>query len=385
MTVRDRPQRTPEDRGDDDELGVLLGPTDPAGVASNLAAGLEASGHAVRTVVWEPSPYGYRHDAVVERLSQRLRFAAGVGRHEDVVHTFGGRSWVPYADLALARLRGATCVVQYNGTDARSVEIAHRLHPARARIVDPGLDRNVRLHRRLAGRVAHAAAVQDLELVSYLIGNYQRIYVLPFAIDLAALDRAAAEAATPATTGPLRVFHAPSNRRVKGSDLIEDAVRVAASQADIELVTLTNVPHSAVLDRLARVDVVVDQLNAETPGVLAAEAMALDKPVLCEYDERKLASFARPTPVVAVDADTLAERLVELARDAGLRERLGAEGRDYARGIHAPAAAARAAAAMYRHVRTASPGIYEVGPEGRVSAVVGAEALTPALERAVGT
>jgi hypothetical protein len=354
---------------DGDRLRVLLGPTDPAGVASNLAQGLRDAGHEARMVVWEPSPYGYRHDETVEDLPRRLRFATRAGRHADAIHTFGGRSWVPYVDLLLARARGRTCVVQYNGTDARTSDIAGRLHPARARIVDPARDRNIAAHRRVAGRIANAAAVQDLELVSYLTDSYARIYVLPFAIDLPALERAAAEAPPPsASRGPLRIFHAPSNRRVKGSDLIEAAVEAAAAAtADVELVTVTGASHAKVLAQLTRADVVVDQLNAETPGVLAAEAMALGKPVLCEHDERKLASFARPTPVVAVDAATLAERLVELAADPAERERLSLAGREYARRVHAPAAAARAALAMYAHARTAAPGVYEVDPAGSIS------------------
>jgi hypothetical protein len=317
-------------------------------------------------VVWEPSPYGYRHDTTLGGAASRLRFALGTAGGHDVLHAFGGRSWVPYLDVLAARARGRTCVVQYNGTEVRCSRIARRLHPARARAVDPAGDRSTRIHRRAAGRVAHAALVQDLELASYLLDDYRAVYVVPFAIDLPALDEVEAGTAPSVPGAPRRVLHAPSSRRVKGSDLIEAAMCAAAEEVPFEPVTLSGAPHSAVLAELARADLVVDQLNCEAPGVLAAEAMALGKPVLCEYDAAKLASFARPTPVVQITPQTVAERLVELLRNTDSRMDLARRGREYARRTHAPIAAARAAGAAYKHARVASDGLFEIAPDGSV-------------------
>ncbi|MEX1141149.1 MAG: hypothetical protein WD993_03985 [Thermoleophilaceae bacterium] len=351
---------------DDRRLRVLLGPTDPAGVACNLGQGLQELGHTVEVVVWEPSPFGYRHDVSLGSAWKRLRYALGAGRTHDVLHMFGGRSVLPYLDLVTARARRRLPIVQYNGTDARCSGIAAELHPARARIVEPGRDRNIRVHRRVAGRIAHAAIVQDLELVSYLVGSYRSIYVMPFAIDLPAIDRAAAAHPPVGSGSALRVLHAPSNRRVKGSDRIEASIRAAAVEVGLELVTVSRAQHSEVLAEVGRADLVVDQLNSETPGVLAAEAMALGKPVLVEFDERKLATFARPTPAVPITADNLAARLIALARDPAERASLGESGKAYARAVHAPVGAARAAEAVYRHVARRQPGIFEAGPDGVV-------------------
>lgn len=348
---------------------VLLGPADPAGVASNLALGLDELGHGADVVVWEASPFAYRYDAALGGVGNRLRFAASAGRRHDVLHAFGGRSWVPYLDLVAARARRRTCVVQYNGTDVRCSTIAHGLHPARARIVDGSGDRKTRAHRRVAGRIAKAALVQDLELASYLLDDYDAIYVLPFAIDLPALERAEAAAPDlPADAAP-RIFHAPSKRWVKGSDAIEAAIATVSADLPLEAVTITGTRHSEVLAELALADVVVDQLNCEAPGVLAAEAMALGKPVLCEYDESRLAPFARPSPVVAIAPETVADRLAELLDDQPRQRKLGEEGRAYARRVHAPRAAARAAEAVYAHVEEGREGVFEAAPDGTISAL----------------
>jgi hypothetical protein len=304
------------------------------------------------------SPFAYRFDRRIETRRELFRFGLLEAPRFDVLHALGGGSWLAYTDLAFSRLRGGTAVMQYNGSDCRTSDVARRLHPARARIVDPSRDRSVRLHRRLSGLASSAAVVQDLELVDYLRGSHRRIYVAPFAIDLDAIERMR-PTSVPSASDRVRVFHAPSSRRIKGSDAIEREVAAAAEEAPIDFVTLTARPNREVLEGIASSDVVIDQLNAEVPGVFSAEAMALEKPVLCECDPRKLASFARPCPVVPITEGTLRERLLELASDPDRRRELGEEGRLYATTLHDPDRAARAAERVYAHGRTAAPGVYE--------------------------
>ena len=340
-------------------MRIVLGPSDPAGVGSALAGGLRARGHDADVVTLVASPWGFRSDRVVGTRLGAARFAFGRARRYDVMHVLGGRSWLFYADILAARARGRLAVIQYNGSDCRTSDIATALHPARARIVDPARDRGVRRHRRLGARTARAAVVQDLELVDYLRNDFERIYVAPFAIDMAAVEAARSPSGS-SDRGPLRVLHAPSHRGIKGSGLVEDAAR----DASIELVTVSGRPHRDALAAVAGSDLVVDQLNSETPGVLSAEAMALGKPVICEYAEDKLAPFARPCPVVAAAPETLEARLLELASDADRRRELGEAGREYATRVHDPAVAAAAAEAVYEHARQGEPGIYEAGPGG---------------------
>lgn len=340
-------------------MRIVLGPADPAGTGSALAGGLRAHGHDVDVVTFIASPWGFRSDRVVGTGLGAARFALRDAPRFDVMHVMGGRSWLFYADLLAARARGRLGLIQYNGSDCRTSDIAGALHPARARIVDPARDRELRLHRRLGARAARAAVVQDLELVDYLRDDFARIYVAPFAIDMPAIERARETSGRTRDQAP-RVLHAPSHRAVKGSELIEAAAR----SVDIELVTVSGRPHDEILAAVADADLVIDQMNAETPGVLSAEAMASGKPVISEYAEVKLASFARPCPVVAATPETLQARLLELAADPQRRRELGEAGREYATRVHAPEAAAAAAQAIYEHARGAAPGIYESGPDG---------------------
>jgi hypothetical protein len=124
------------------------------------------------------------------------------------------------------------------------------------------------------------------------------------------------------------------------------------------------VAHAEVLAATARADIVIDQINAEVPGVLPAEAMALGKAVICEYDSRKLAPFARPCRVVEASAGTLAARLRELVRDPPRRRDTGAAGRRYAASVHVPLSAAKAAEHVYRHAPRRERGVFEATAAG---------------------
>lgn len=347
-------------------LRVALGPMDMAGTARALADGLIARGHRPAVIVWRESPYGYRADRLVATRAARLRFAVDAPLSFDVLHGQGGRTWVSYADMILARAAGRTCLIQYNGSDARTPEIAARAHPARARAVDPLQASSVRRHRRLGGRIAHAAVVQDLELATYLLEDYRRIFVVPLAIDLAQIDRVRGTAAAHRRHGhrPLRILHAPSNPVIKGTARIERAVASVAEREAVELLLVSGRPHGEVLGAIAKADLVIDQLNSETTGVLSAEAMALEKPVLCEYQPRMLAPSARGTPVVPVTGDELGARLLELCVDEARRRELGRRGREYVLRVHAPERAAAALERVYRRGRGYRAGVYEARPDG---------------------
>ena len=343
---------------------MALGPMDMAGTVRALADGLMARGHHAEVIVWRPSPYGYRADRTVATRAARLRFAASTPFRFDVLHGQGGRTWLSYVDMVVGRAAGRTCLIQYNGSDARTPDIAARAHPARARAVDPSQASSVRRHRRLGARVAQGAVVQDLELATYLLADFQRIFVVPFAIDLAMIDQVRAVSPASAASRPLRVLHAPSNPAIKGTALIEGAVASLAGRQAVELLLISGKSHQEVLAAIAGADVVIDQLNSETTGVLSAEAMALGKPVLCEYEPLRLAPSARPSPVVPITSENLGERLLDLCTDDDRRRRLGREGREYVLRLHAPERAAAALEQVYRHGPRCAAGVYEVRPDG---------------------
>ena len=168
-----------------------------------------------------------------------------------------------------------------------------------------------------------------------IVGSYDAAHwireaeVVPPGIDLSAI-----EPVPPRADGPVRVAHAALSRRRKGTELVV----AACEELGLELDVIENVRHDEVGPRLARGDIVVDQLNSGWYGLFAIEAMAYGKPVVGYiHDEaatRTAAAFGVDLPIVRTTKETLAADLRPLLKSAEERQALGAAGRSYVERVH---------------------------------------------------
>ncbi len=132
----------------------------------------------------------------------------------------------------------------------------------------------------------------------------------------------------------IRILHAPSNRDLKGTFHIEEAIeRLQSRGYPVELVLLENVSHDVVISELARADIVVDQLILGWYGVFSIEAMATGKPVLC-YIKPEMLDRYPSLPVISTNATNLCDDLERLIGDGQLRVELGKRGREYIESVH---------------------------------------------------
>jgi glycosyltransferase involved in cell wall biosynthesis len=141
----------------------------------------------------------------------------------------------------------------------------------------------------------------------------------------------------PAGDGRVLAVHAPSSRRKKGTE----SIIAACEEVGVELDIVEGVKHDQAIERFARADVILDQLNAGWYGLFAIESMALAKPVLAflrpDAVERTEAAFGTRVPVVNVTAETLAARLRELVESGPEeRRRIGEASRAYVEDVHDP-------------------------------------------------
>lgn len=345
---------------------VLLAPIETAGVAGALARGLRRRGHDAELAVFAPHPFGYPHDRVVGTGYAR-RAAAGLRaplRH-DVLHWQFGTTFLEFLDAVWARPWRRTQLMHYWGDDVRTREVTSRLHPGRARAFDqmPRDDRTVRRRLRLAGRLCAAALVSDLELAAHARPWFRAVYLVPTPLELPP-DVGPAPSALPGE-GPI-VLHAPSDAAIKGTREITAVLDAVAARRPLRPRLVRGVARAQVLAEVARADVVVDQLNSDTPGVFALEAMALGVPVLTEYDPDMLAPFAREAPLVRVTPDTLEAELERLLDDAERRTEIAVAGLEYVAAVHDAERVAAALEHVYAHAARRPRGLFQAGPDGVV-------------------
>lgn len=347
------------------------------GNPGGLAAAERELGLESTTIALQDPPFGYPADSVVwDELDRplvcelkRWRLLWHAVRDFDVVHfNFGStiapqriprdapgvetagrlrdRSFRAYSalleqvDLPVLRRAGKAIFVTFQGDDARQGDVSRQLAVNGAVEVGPGhytpeSDRDKR--RRIARFDRHADGIYAL--------NPDLLRVLPARasfVPYANLDLRAWQPA-PSRGGerPL-VLHAPTNRGVKGTRFVLDAVlRLQAEGVAFDFELVEGLTHAEAKAMYARADLVVDQLLVGWYGGLAVEAMALGRPVVAYLREEDLellpAEMRAEIPVISAEPATIHNVLKDLltARRGELAE-IGRRGREYVQRWHDP-------------------------------------------------
>lgn len=134
--------------------------------------------------------------------------------------------------------------------------------------------------------------------------------------------------------GPPVVLHLPSKSMMKGSHLIDPVLQELADAGVIRYRREMNVPHERVPDLLREADIFVDQLGMGILGVAAIEAMAAGVPVVTDPGPEALTAYGVEVPLVAVNPDTLADGIRDLAVNADRWQHLSESGPSFARTFH---------------------------------------------------
>jgi glycosyltransferase involved in cell wall biosynthesis len=283
-----------------------------AGIGWTNVQALRRKGIDARLVVFNTQPAHPEADEnlnlprgpVWRRQAMQFRALAKLLPSTDVFHFYFGLTLVPkriqFPILKAARKKS---VFHFVGSDIRGKtpdELAY-------------------------GRLADAQIVGSYDAARWI----PEAEVVPPGIDLSAI-----EPVPPRADGPVRVAHAALSRRRKGTELVV----AACEELGLELDVIENVRHDEVGSRLARADIVVDQLNSGWYGLFAIEAMAYGKPVVGYiHDEaatRTAAAFGVDLPIVRTTKETLATDLRALAGSDEERRSRGASGRAYAERVH---------------------------------------------------
>ena len=142
--------------------------------------------------------------------------------------------------------------------------------------------------------------------------------------------------------GPLVIGHAPTNRSIKGTDRLQEAVnRLQREGHSVELRLIEGLDHSSAQREFKKVDIMVDQLIIGWYGVLAVELMALGKPVIAFVGGKGLKGVPKKMltslPVINTNNTSIYDKLRECVKLG--RSRLGVigmKGVEYVRRWHDP-------------------------------------------------
>lgn len=145
--------------------------------------------------------------------------------------------------------------------------------------------------------------------------------------------------------GPVRIVHAPSNPKRKGTPVIRAAIESLRRRYEIEYIELSGRTHAEVLAEIQRCDFVVDQLNGEGPcGGLATEAATFAKAAVVGTHTDDIWRMFGPDelpPVMRCENDEVEAAIERLIVDRELRLSIGERAREFVHRFWTPAEVAR--------------------------------------------
>jgi glycosyltransferase involved in cell wall biosynthesis len=327
---------------------ILHAPADIGGHARGLSLAERSLGLVSDVAVFSPQRWGYEADIdlcagidvpIPVRMARRAVFLREALERYDVFHFNYGQTLMQVRqlgrvldELPLLRRRGRKVLVTFQGCDLRPFSECFCRRPGCVR-TSP--------YRRLAGERALAYA----DKVLYLNPDLGRWLDGGEFFPYANVDPHAIEPPPFRADAELVVVHAPTDRSIKGTRHVVEAVGLLRAEGiPVRLDLLEGLTHGGVRERTAAADVVVDQLLIGWYGGFAVEAMALGKPVICFIREEEN-PFSDALPIVRASPSTLVDRLRELLRDADRRRALGEASRRFAEREHDPRMLARRALA----------------------------------------
>ncbi len=136
----------------------------------------------------------------------------------------------------------------------------------------------------------------------------------------------------------LRLVHAPTNPRLKGTPSLTPVVRRLEQEGLIDYRELRGIPNAEMPAVLAEADVVLDQFRTGDYGVGACETMAAGRVVLAHVTDqvRRVVEdrAGMPLPVVETTLDSLEEVLRDIAERRDHYRAVAQSGPEFVRRLH---------------------------------------------------
>lgn len=365
-------------------MRVIHAPSVIAGNAIGLSRAEQAIGLDSRVIAALPHAFGYQPDVTWARSRLAIEFRRRsllryVLANADVVHFNFGSSLYPrtldddrapvhlraaYAlhnllarpfelrDLRAIRAHGIGIVVTFQGDDARQGTSDRHWLVDESGNYGPASDAAKARRIRVWDSFAHAIFALNPDLLDHLPA---RAAFLPYSAFDPRQVTYEPRQANPRFSHerPMRIVHAPSDRRTKGTRFVEAAIADLQRRGlPVSLSLVEGMSHQQALQTYRRADVLVDQLLTGWYGGLAVECMAMGIPALAYLDPADVArvpsAMAEAIPVLDIRPEHAPEALEQAM---GMLEREGSDwgrrSRAYVERFHDPAAIAERLVPVY--------------------------------------
>ncbi|MGG3881147.1 hypothetical protein [Bacillus smithii] len=276
-------------------MNILYGLISICGLNTTFAKAIDEIGHYAKSISFlkhrfEKADIDFDINMFTkpEKIKIRQKLFEEHKDKYDIFHFFFAHTFLyDQEDLPYLSSKGKKLFMHHNGTDVRLPSVLEKFNPyAELMYKDFFVDEDqVIKYVKNCAKCIPTAIVQDLELAEYVIPFYDNVEILPLPIDLSlgkyCIENYDYKPITKSLNRKLKIIHAPTNRKFKGTDYIIDVMKKLLSKRnDIEFTVIDNPNHNDFLKELAQGDIIIDHILYGTYGMLSIEAMALKKPVI---------------------------------------------------------------------------------------------------------
>jgi hypothetical protein len=277
-------------------MRVLHLPTLVGGMAWGLAQGERRLGLDSKVLITQENFLRYPYDislrwdkrGAIGRFISSLRAFLKYRNKFDVFHFNYGSTLIDFRTYGIFHWdlpfypKDKKVVFTYNGCDARQkyktikrvgIASCHEKDCYGGICNDEGRDRmrEKRIHR--VSKYAHHIFAVNPDLLYFLPENISSF--LPYTI-AAWYD---IETVPYKIGRTIKIVHSPTDRAVKGSHYILQALENLKKRFDLEIVLVENMPYREALRDYEKADLIIDQVLTGWYGAAAVEAMKMGKPV----------------------------------------------------------------------------------------------------------
>jgi len=311
-------------------MRIFHGTTEIAGQMGILSSALNKKGHYSLGYNTFHSYLGYKDYLVNTDENGLKEMYDNILELYDVFHFhYGTTLREDFSDLPEIKSRNKKMIMHHWGNDVRFHDKARINNPY---VYTGDSPPNEEIHEKLQKISAYIkeAIVQDYEVYEYVKDYYDKVHVLPIAIDLSKFKPKYPSVSKPK---PL-ILHAPTNPEFKGTLYVEKAIEKLREDFAFDYRRIEKMNHEEVIKLYEDADIIVDQVLCGSYGLLSVESMALGKPVLTFIRPDLVSKFPPELPIVNTNPEELYDHIKTLIENTPLRRELGLKGRRYVEQYH---------------------------------------------------
>lgn len=317
---------------------VIQGTMEIANQVSTLTKEINrcSSGYIASDYNYYPSYLNYKNSNIIDLNSFNSISEANIIikdriKHEilnnDIFHFhFGTSLCLDNMDLPVLKKYNKKIFMQHWGSDVRRRSISFKYNPYTRVKFD---DENIIVEKlEKLSQYIDNCIVNDYEMYLSVKDFYKNIYYLPQAINLDNYKVSSEK------FEKFTIVHAPTNKEVKGSLYILQAIERLKKEYDFDFITVENMPHNEAKKIYAKADLIIDQILLGAYGLFAIESMALGKPVITYICDEFKKLYPDDLPIISANPHNIYNVIKHLLDNKECLNELGNKSRRYIEKVH---------------------------------------------------